>query len=1120
MALSLESGWHMLGVTVASAAGQSKAVTLSEWIGFDQPKDVTGAKLAIDSKTGEAVVTWDAPAGGVHDGYIGNVLYTVTRQEGSRFQIVAQGISDTSFKETLDKGALTPYSYAILAYNTEFYANTIATNTVIFGQALEVPYLEQFDTKEAFDNFTVINANNDYSRFYTSLLGTGGAMTWAYDADTQNASFNYGNDATATDDWLITPPINLKAGRTYTLKFQAWTYSYDEIFEVKMGQGTRVEDMTTQVIDLTTFQQVEEDGKRVFVNNRIAVDADGEYNIGFHSANPEGSDFFEIKIDSISLDVNPLDGAPAAVEGLTVTPGAKGALRATVSFTTPTKTYGGGELSAISRVEVRRANQVVATKENPATGEAVSIDLNVTEAGVYEYEVVAINGEGNGEKLSASAFVGPDLPFDPANIRFVTYADHITVTWDKQGEVGPNGGYVDPAEVVYVVASLRARGSRYVIDEEYPAVKGVNTVDIPYNAEEGYQHGQYFAVAASNAVGETNYIAESALIGKTYETPYTENFQSIGNELDDDGNYVKGHYWANEGQTGMGSVSLYEDAFDGDGFSFRFGSSGVVERSMATGKISVKGAQHPAIYFAYKATRNANHELGLDIRKIDGTVDTLETISFAQADASEWRLVNLSLDKYKDEPYIRIAFRYNSKGRGTKSVLIDDLLIGDLPENNLRANLSATTEVLKGQTAQASFSVYNTGTKPAQGYTVRLTANGETLFEETATEPLASMAGKSYTADVPTTTLIAGEALNLRLTVDYEDGDAADNTAETAIKLTEATDNIPATDLTATPQEGGVELAWNGPSTDPVTLTEDFESPDYEAFDLGGISEDDEEGRLGPWRLFDGNLTGTVSWTSASYDNQFEPMAWQVFEPGEVFDMDESANQRLVGAHSGGKYLLSMIPADDETTRHWLISPELTGEEQTVKFFTKCLGERYSGKEKYQILYSEEDPDIDTFELLAEKTITAWDTWEEVSFELPEGALYFAIRHVTPTDEGFGMLIDDITYQVAPVAPESYRVYRDGKLIGEVDASDELAFTDADYVPGTSAAYAVVAVYANGSEAAPATAQVTTGINAAKQGRKAFNVYSVDGRLVRQNVRSLDGLKGLYLIGNQKVVVK
>ena len=79
-------------------------------------------------------------------------------------------------------------------------------------------------------------------------------------------------------------------------------------------------------------------------------------------------------------------------------------------------------------------------------------------------------------------------------------------------------------------------------------------------------------------------------------------------------------------------------------------------------------------------------------------------------------------------------------------------------------------------------------------------------------------------------------------------------------------------------------------------------------------------------------------------------------------------------------------------------------------------------------------------------------------------------------------------------------------------------------VCGTSGEHtlAVTAVYEGGMESAPATAviDVTSGISEISIDGQPVDVYTVDGRLVRRQATSLQGLKGLYLIGNKKVFVK
>ena len=92
--------------------------------------------------------------------------------------------------------------------------------------------------------FTVINCNNDKG-------------TWSYYKDRDGsamARYNY-NSANAGDDWLITPPLKVEKGKTYTVKFKARSNSADfiERLEVKYGSTKTVEGMKNVILDQQIF---------------------------------------------------------------------------------------------------------------------------------------------------------------------------------------------------------------------------------------------------------------------------------------------------------------------------------------------------------------------------------------------------------------------------------------------------------------------------------------------------------------------------------------------------------------------------------------------------------------------------------------------------------------------------------------------------------------------------------------------------------------------------------------------------------------------------------------------------------------------------------------------------
>ena len=70
-------------------------------------------------------------------------------------------------------------------------------------------------------------------------------------------------------------------------------------------------------------------------------------------------------------------------------------------------------------------------------------------------------------------------------------------------------------------------------------------------------------------------------------------------------------------------------------------------------------------------------------------------------------------------------------------------------------------------------------------------------------------------------------------------------------------------------------------------------------------------------------------------------------------------------------------------------------------------------------------------------------------------------------------------------------------------------------------AYAVTAIYADGTESKPVEVNITTALDNIENDGKPIDIYTVDGKLVRRQATSLDGLrKGVYVVGNKKVIVK
>ena len=143
---------------------------------------------------------------------------------------------------------------------------------------------------------------------------------------------------------------------------------------------------------------------------------------------------------------------------------------------------------------------------------------------------------------------------------------------------------------------------------------------------------------------------------------------------------------------------------------------------------------------------------------------------------------------------------------------------------------------------------------------------------------------------------------------------------------------------------------------------------------------------------------------------------------------------------------------------------------------------------------------------------------------MPAGTKFFAIRNNTPGDGAMCVMLGDIAYLVGGSAPVAYNVYYEGEKIATVEGDKTTYTVAADKVEAGERTFGVSAVYATGAESKPIVATITIGSETAISeiiaNGKAVDVYSLDGKLVRGQAKSLNGLKGVYVINGKAVIVK
>ena len=872
----------------------------------------------------------------------------------------------------------------------------------------------------------------------------------------------------------------------------------------------------------------------------ITVTEDGDYNIGFHCTSSKPHVAF--RIASIKVQDEQTSASPAAPTDLVVKPADKGAWEASVTLTAPSKTQGGSNLTQLTQVRLMRQNRVVATIDNPTPGQQLTLtDKTLTEAenGVNHYLVVATNAAGDGLFAQAQAYVGLDLPiFNAQSLSATDQTSNILVKWQKVGDQGVNGGYVDTEDVSYRVYALNfdpASGTTST-GNTVATVKDADHYAIPYNTNEGSQQVVLYGASVSNKYGNgsnkpTGY-TEKLVVGQPYTVPFSQSAANgrLGGKL----------MWVEREGESSYRESYYEltgTSYDNDNGSFHWhhNDSPYSNLYLNTGKITLRGTNNPKLMFAHMGTPKARLQLKVIVcRPNDPTGTVVKEIDYTNIGNAlgtpEWAVEQIDLNAFKTEDYIVVKFFMTntaslSSQMRNKDLYIDAINVIDQREYNLSVDIDAPSSVTVGKGKTVNVLVHNMGEKAVDSYRVRLTTNlydpseTEVWCDTTINERLEPLALKTvavtFAPDVFTENSTA--ILHAEVTT-ANDLYEADNTMEASVTLHQPEVGKPEQAVSQL-AAGNVQLSWAAPTATIESVVESFEGDDYEDFSLSGITASQRVGKMGDWTVVNGDAdTYSVNPLSVSFDNEGRVTAWMVFNTAAV------DGEMYQSAHTGQKFAATFTSVKPQS--NWLISPELSGEEQTVSFYanipepvsvnTSAAGEPYP--ELFEVLYSTEGTDTLQFQRIWSFE-QAEAAWTRASVVVPAGAKHFAIRDVSDALNACGLFIDDVAFTRKSAQPVAYNIYSEYDLAKTVAATEALSAT----VPAGAEFYSVTAVYANGYESQPVEFTDVTAIRDVNgaQALTRFDVYTLGGAKVRSQATSLRGLrKGVYVVGGKTVVVK
>lgn len=1014
------------------------------------------------------------------------------------FENVAPGAA-LSFVDNGDDLTNGVHNYQVVPYNDKGAGDKSEVVTVKVVTTLNVPYTADLTQQEAFDVFTVIDANGD-------------GATWNWD-ESYHTNYNYDSE-NAADDYLVTMPFRLEAGKNYNVVVNAYNSGLTERFEVLLGTEPTVDGLNTTVIGPT--EVTIDDAMGDEFEGQFSVNQDGKYYLAIHAISD--ADLYRLMVNYMTIEFGAEPGAPGA-PAISVEADELAALRATVTVTAPTTTVDNSPLTGnVSCIDILRDGIVAGSVENVAPGASATFVDEPDYVGQHTYQAIPYNESGKGLKSEkVTVYVGPDVPKPVQNLTATDRHETVALNWDKVDGIGMNDGPVNPATVNYLVWStfVSPGWTDYYIEknELLATVTDADHYDVAFNTDEGEQRLEYWIVETRNeANAEYDGMSEAAglLVGAPYELPLAEGFE--GDALH--------YYWETDG-----TVMISPNSSDGDGSALALLSEHEGETFFTSGKLDLNGLNNPTLLFDVASA---------DIRSLQviGCIDGGEVIVLDDVDLSEaYTTVKVPLTQLQGGHYALIGFLADygiaseiDHWEGTvvslgDMLLMDNIHIADLYQHDLSVKVDAPSTVVAGNSATVTVTVTNEGENAASGYAVSLIAGDKELLNVVPNQTLAPFMSQTYEAVFPTSVLDEVGDVSLVARVEYAADEKLDNNeAQASITIVEP--SLPApTDLIAEKSGNDMLIAWMAPDLDmAVRATEDFEdTATFPECSMGGITADEHSGAFGDWTLYDSNGLLCYGFGGFEVPNLGNPMAWMPFNPASPIYPAEVAD--IYMPHSGSQLLLSTCVSEGDpiqSTDHWLISPQLMGNEQEISFFARVITDTY-GSESFEVLYSTTGNNVEDFISLSNEWIDNID-WMEFSYYLPEGTKYFAIRH-TSTDI-FGLMLDDITFERGATAPVGYNIYVDGELVGNT-ADTQFTLDWSGYDDG-SHEFAVTAVYDGGKESSPAvfTYGATSGIVEIMSSGKPVDVYTIDGRLVRRQATSLDGLNGLYLIGNKKVLIR
>lgn len=1057
-------GVHKFSVKTANAAGPSRWARTMAAVGNVIP----AAPAPILERNGNSfTVKWN-PVAATSEG-IGIdptlISYKVVRYPGGA--VIAENAKDTILTDTPEIGeSLVTWYYEVKAVFDEVaqspagYTKTLTTGHIV------APYYEDFTDRRNFDPYKVVDHNGD-------------GETWRFDDGSYDIEYLYMYGGSGrSDDWVISPAVHLEAGKYYRVTYSAGNRveTYKPLkARVHWGKGQSVEELTNLLCDTVSVNGA----KFIEIGDYVVVNETGDYYFGFQNVSDPNASSAYIRDFRVSAPV--LASAPGDVTEVDVRSSADEPSKAVVRFKAPSLCADGSQLTSITKLDVMFDGNLCTTFYNPHPGELLECTVTVPERGRnYEFSFQAYNAVGEGKKWYGDFFIGIRQPSVPTDISAFEQNGQVTVRWTAPA-MDYEGNPIGKDYVTYDVQIVETEN--YMVKTVGENVAG-ESLTFPYELKSpGEPEIVYLSVRAITEGGNSDFVScIPVAVGPAYETPWAESFRngtptSVYGAVALNGNV----------QWGLFLDGSFSDLSSQDGDSGFIGMQCQTNGGkglFALGKIDLAGCTRPVLtYYAYNIQGNYEDDNEVETVVVDSEgMHVVNTTVMSDLEAG-WSKVTVPLDEFAGK---KIQLAFTATTRSYVFTLIDNVRVRQRMSHNLSIkSIDAPSRVKSNTDFTISAVVENNGDELASGYTVNLLRDGEVV-------DIAEGPAVGASATVPVTfrhllTTFDAESAEYSISVEYEaDQDEDDNMSDVVV-VNNILPNLPVpTGLHGTTRDSQVELGWNRPdieSSSPEPVTTGFE-------DAESWSTSEAEG----WMLFDkdGAVIGGAEGISLP---GIDGKSVGFF----VFDKNMPQFNESWKPYEGQKMIICMYNKGGVANNDWAVSPLLSGEAQTISFYTRSYSADY----------------LETLKVLASTGGTAPadftpvrsidnvpSEWTKYTIDLPAGTKRFALNCVSA--DKFMLFVDEITFiPDGKLSLDGYYVYRNKSRVHEQPVTGE-SYSDEISRDGRMQ-YHVTAVI-NGVETRPSEG-VTLDVSG------VTNIYDTDVTVrTEPGYMVFDGLSGDKLV--------